>query len=111
GVLVAALYATALSPVCFRAVSRVPQNGFVGMPRHYPRTLRITPVRRKLPPSTIQVRFKCDSRAREATIMKMTRRGLLGLASAAWASTVLSKPASAVAEFEFKLGVNTPDTH
>src|SRR5260221_9662173 len=43
--------------------------------------------------------------------MKMTRRGLLGLASAAWASTALSKPASAAAEFEFKLGVNTPDTH
>jgi TRAP-type transport system periplasmic protein len=43
--------------------------------------------------------------------MKMTRRGLLGAASAAWATTVLSKPASAVAEFEFKLGVNTPDTH
>src|SRR5216684_1781036 len=43
--------------------------------------------------------------------MKMTRRGLLGLASAAWASTALSKPAGASAEFEFKLGVNTPDTH
>jgi tripartite ATP-independent transporter DctP family solute receptor len=43
--------------------------------------------------------------------MKMTRRGLLGLASAAWASTALSKPASASAEFEFKLGVNTPDAH
>jgi hypothetical protein len=36
---------------------------------------------------------------------------LLGLASAAWASTALSKPAGASAEFEFKLGVNTPDTH
>ncbi len=43
--------------------------------------------------------------------MKMTRRCLLGLASAAWASTALSKPAGASAEFEFKLGVNTPDTH
>src|SRR5260370_9239048 len=43
--------------------------------------------------------------------MKITRRGLLGAASAAWATTVLSKPASAAAEFEFKLGVNTPDTH
>ena len=36
---------------------------------------------------------------------------MLGAASAAWATTVLSKPASAAAEFEFKLGVNTPDTH
>src|ERR1700755_3180486 len=43
--------------------------------------------------------------------MKMTRRGLLGAASAAWATGVLGKRASAAAEFEFKLGVNTPDTH
>lgn len=43
--------------------------------------------------------------------MKITRRNLIGAASAAWATTVLSKPASAAAEFEFKLGVNTPDTH
>jgi tripartite ATP-independent transporter DctP family solute receptor len=43
--------------------------------------------------------------------MKMTRRGLLGAASAAWATTMSNNPASAAAEFEFKLGVNTPDTH
>ena len=43
--------------------------------------------------------------------MKITRRGLLGAASAALASGTLSKPASAAAEFEFKLGVNTPDNH
>jgi tripartite ATP-independent transporter DctP family solute receptor len=43
--------------------------------------------------------------------MKLTRRGLLGAASAAWAATVLGKPASAAAEFDFKLGVNTPETH
>jgi len=43
--------------------------------------------------------------------MKMTRRGMLGAASAAWATTILGKPASAAAEFEFKLGVNTPDAH
>ena len=43
--------------------------------------------------------------------MKITRRNLLGGASAAWATTILSKPASAAAEFEFKLGVNTPDNH
>jgi tripartite ATP-independent transporter DctP family solute receptor len=42
---------------------------------------------------------------------KLTRRGLLGAASAVWATTVLPKPASASAEFEFKLGVNTPETH
>jgi TRAP-type transport system periplasmic protein len=45
------------------------------------------------------------------TTVKMTRRGLLGAASAAWATGMLGKPASAAAEFEFKLGVNTPDTH
>jgi tripartite ATP-independent transporter DctP family solute receptor len=43
--------------------------------------------------------------------MKITRRGLLGAASAAWAMTVTGTPASAAAEFEFKLGVNTPDNH
>jgi tripartite ATP-independent transporter DctP family solute receptor len=43
--------------------------------------------------------------------MKITRRGLLGAASAAMASGALGRPASAAAEFEFKLGVNTPDNH
>src|SRR6201990_1811670 len=42
---------------------------------------------------------------------KMTRRGVLGAASAAWATTVLGKPAQAPAQFAFKLGVNTPDSH
>src|SRR6201989_1214203 len=42
---------------------------------------------------------------------KMTRRGVLGAGSAAWATTVLGKPAKAAAEFDFKLGVNTPDSH
>jgi tripartite ATP-independent transporter DctP family solute receptor len=41
----------------------------------------------------------------------MTRRGLLGAASAAAAATILKTPASAAAEFDFKLGANTPDTH
>ncbi len=43
--------------------------------------------------------------------MKITRRALLGAVSATLATTALEKPASAAAEFEFKLGVNTPDTH
>jgi tripartite ATP-independent transporter DctP family solute receptor len=43
--------------------------------------------------------------------MKMTRRAVLGAASAGLASTVLSQKARASAEFEFKLGVNTPETH
>src|SRR6201995_1921016 len=43
--------------------------------------------------------------------MRMTRRGLLCAASAALTTTVLKKTASAAAEFEFKLGVNTPDDH
>jgi len=40
----------------------------------------------------------------------MTRRGLLGTASA-FTTTILGKPAQAAAEFDFKLGVNTPDNH
>jgi TRAP-type transport system periplasmic protein len=55
--------------------------------------------------------FWRDNAPREATTMKITRRGLLGSASAACATAMLGKPASAAAEFEFKLGVNTPDTH
>jgi len=43
--------------------------------------------------------------------MKMTRRALLGAASGAFATTMLTTPAGATAEFEFKLGVNTPETH
>lgn len=43
--------------------------------------------------------------------MKITRRDLLKSASAASAATLLGRPASAAAEFEFKLGVSTPDTH
>src|SRR5260221_3872591 len=41
----------------------------------------------------------------------MTRRGLLGSASAAWATALIGRPAHAAAEFDFKLGVNTPDSH
>ena len=43
--------------------------------------------------------------------MRITRRNLLGAVSAGWAAATLSRPARAAAEFEFKLGVNTPDTH
>ncbi len=43
--------------------------------------------------------------------MKITRRKLLGSAAAAGAVTTFGNRASAAAEFEFKLGVNTPDTH
>jgi TRAP-type transport system periplasmic protein len=43
---------------------------------------------------------------------KLTRRGLLGAASATAASAILGRPAkAAAAEFDFKLGVNTPETH
>jgi tripartite ATP-independent transporter DctP family solute receptor len=42
---------------------------------------------------------------------KLTRRGLLGAASATWATAFLGRPARAGAEFDFKLGVNTPETH
>jgi tripartite ATP-independent transporter DctP family solute receptor len=43
--------------------------------------------------------------------MRITRRDLLKSASAASAATLLGRPAGAAAEFEFKLGANTPDTH
>ncbi len=43
--------------------------------------------------------------------MKMTRRSLLGAMSGASAAALLARPASATAEFDFKLGVNTPENH
>jgi TRAP-type transport system periplasmic protein len=43
--------------------------------------------------------------------MKMTRRRLLGAASGVAASTLLGTRARAAAEFEFKLGTNTPEDH
>lgn len=42
---------------------------------------------------------------------KLTRRGLLGAASAIGATAILGQPAKAAAEFDFKLGVNTPESH
>jgi TRAP-type transport system periplasmic protein len=43
----------------------------------------------------------------------LTRRSLLGAASAIGATAILGHPAkaAAAAEFDFKLGVNTPETH
>src|SRR5260221_14013036 len=41
----------------------------------------------------------------------LTRRGLLGAASALGAATILGRKAQAAAEFDFKLGANTPETH
>ena len=41
----------------------------------------------------------------------MTRRTLLRTVSALAAAANLAKPANAAAEFDFKLGVNTPETH
>ncbi len=41
----------------------------------------------------------------------MTRRRVLGAGSAAMAATMFGKPVLAAAEFDFKLGVNTPETH
>ncbi|MGY4260265.1 tripartite ATP-independent transporter DctP family solute receptor [Bradyrhizobium sp. USDA 4516] len=43
--------------------------------------------------------------------MRLTRRRVLGTASAALAATMFGKRAVAAAEFDFKLGVNTPETH
>jgi tripartite ATP-independent transporter DctP family solute receptor len=43
--------------------------------------------------------------------MKITRRGLLKSGSAAGAAALLGRPASGATEFEFKLGINTADTH
>ena len=41
----------------------------------------------------------------------MTRRRVLGTGSVALAATMFGKPSLAAAEFDFKLGVNTPETH
>jgi len=41
----------------------------------------------------------------------MTRRGLLGTGSGVVAAAMFGKPAVAAAEFDFKLGVDTPETH
>ncbi|WP_050384885.1 TRAP transporter substrate-binding protein [Bradyrhizobium pachyrhizi] len=43
--------------------------------------------------------------------MRLTRRRVLGTGSAALAATMFGKRAVAAAEFDFKLGVNTPETH
>src|SRR6201991_1713395 len=43
--------------------------------------------------------------------MAISRRKLVATASGVWATSVLTRRAMAAAEFEFKLGVNTPDTH
>src|ERR1700759_1782111 len=43
--------------------------------------------------------------------MTMPRRSLLGAVSGTSASAILGRPARAAAEFDFKLGVNTPETH
>src|ERR1700761_7486537 len=42
--------------------------------------------------------------------MKMTRRAVMATASAGLATAILSQKARAAAEFEFKLGVNTPES-
>src|ERR1700712_2451081 len=44
-------------------------------------------------------------------MMAISRRKLVAAATGAWATSVLTRRAMAPAEFEFKLGVNTPDTH
>jgi hypothetical protein len=41
----------------------------------------------------------------------VTRRGLPGAASGAWADCILGRPASAAAAFKFRLGVNARETH
>jgi tripartite ATP-independent transporter DctP family solute receptor len=43
--------------------------------------------------------------------MKLTRRTVLGAISGVSAAAVLGRPAAAAAEFDLKLGVNTPETH
>ncbi|WP_229200743.1 TRAP transporter substrate-binding protein [Bradyrhizobium acaciae] len=43
--------------------------------------------------------------------IKMTRRGVLGTGSGAVAATLFGKRVLAAAEFDFKLGVDTPETH
>src|ERR1700730_5947368 len=100
-----ALLTVEIPPICFRVVSWIPKNGFVGRTGNgrdvaaaAPRPCGPQRVRRKLPAGAIK-------RSGGKKKMTITRRGLLGAASAAWATTVVSRSASAAAEFEFKLGV------
>src|SRR6266702_8884362 len=124
GVFTAVLLATDLFPACFMMVSWVPQNGFIGhrggramrgSGRGHGRAHLIqTPCGWwRFDGNCLQAQTNAPGKqeTRETRKMKITRRDLLKSASATWATTILSKPASAAAEFDFKLGVNTPDNH
>ena len=105
-------------------VSWVPQNGFIGhrggramrgsrrgawQRAPYPDTSRMVAVRRKLPPGANQRVGETRNSGDKKNENNPQR--FAQVRSATWATTILSKPASAAAEFDFKLGVNTPDTH
>ena len=75
----------------------------------YPDTSRMVAVRRKLPPGANQRVGETRNSGDKKNENNPQR--FAQVRSATWATTILSKPASAAAEFDFKLGVNTPDTH
>src|ERR1700722_14155836 len=111
------LLALAVRRVCFRSVSRPAQDGFVGS-RKWFRGISRAASGGALPPGS---RGTLRERAVQPKLpykwalggndMQITRRSLLGAASAGLAATITGRPAGAAAEFEFKLGVNTPDSH
>src|ERR1700724_3985353 len=94
-------------PHCFRMVSRLPQNGFIcGFLARF--LARFLPGLRKVADRPKMFSGAVTALGRK-TIMKttkLTRRGLLGAASATWATAILGQPAkAAAAEVDFKLGV------
>jgi hypothetical protein len=101
------LLARCVRPICFGMVSWIGQNGFVD---------RLDRLRR---PVRSHGRFGLNcgparNRAREKNNNENNGndpQGVLGVASGARACCLLGRPASAAAEFEFKLGVNAPETH
>src|ERR1700755_3408258 len=91
----------------FRTVSRGCQNGFRGCEGRLRHAQR--PAARGL--RRMAVRPKLVVKHQGESDMNLSRRAVIGTASAAWATTMLGRPARAAADFDFKLGVNTPDSH
>jgi tripartite ATP-independent transporter DctP family solute receptor len=93
-------------------VSSVPENGFVSIFRGIFQggSSAASRTRGTLRERAVQPKL-LDKWALGGNDMQITRRGLLGAASAGLATTMTGRPAVAAAEFEFKLGVNTPDSH
>lgn len=91
-----------IAAICFRLVSPVRKIGFIGGLAAFYFILRLAAVRRKL---AAKARLGAPGGPSENNPQQV----LTG--AAACATTALSPKARATAEFEFKRGVNTPETH